>query len=88
MTKKLHAIFDGEVFRPEEPVDLEVNRHYLLNIEPLEKVKHIDNMEDDPALNISSLAVRTGIDDLATEHDHYLYGISKKGSEKGSENEQ
>ena len=35
--------------------------------------------EEDPAYRISSLAVDTGIEDLAIEHDHYLYGIPKRG---------
>jgi len=40
----------------------------------------IDNfidVENDPAFDISSLAIDTGITDLATEHDHYLYGVPK-----------
>jgi len=35
--------------------------------------------EEDPAYRISSLAVDTGIEDLSIEHDHYLYGIPKRG---------
>ena len=36
--------------------------------------------KDDPwdNLNISEIAVDTGIEDFAENHDHYLYGISKK----------
>ncbi|MCA1916462.1 hypothetical protein [Methanospirillum hungatei] len=37
------------------------------------------NPERDPAYNIASIAVDTGIQDLACEHDHYLYGTEKKG---------
>jgi len=33
----------------------------------------------DPAYRISSLAVDTGIEDLAIEHDPYLYGTPKRG---------
>ena len=29
-------------------------------------------------LNISEIAVDTGIEDFAENHDHYLYGIPKK----------
>ncbi len=39
---------------------------------------------DDPAYRISSLAVDTGIEDLAVEHDHYLYGIPKQNPKIGS----
>ncbi|MDI6811869.1 MAG: DUF104 domain-containing protein, partial [archaeon] len=70
-TKTLHAVFDGEVLRPEEPVDLEVGKRYVLTIELKQK---ITDVEKDPAFDLSSLAVKTNISDLATEHDHYLYG--------------
>ena len=81
MTKRLHAVFDGKVLRPEGPVDLELNGHYMLTIEPMEKVEGIYPVENDPAFNLSSLAVKTGIPDLATEHDHYLYGTPKRRAE-------
>lgn len=81
MTKKLHVVFDGKVLRPEEPVDLEPNKHYMLTIEPMEGVEETPSVEDDPAFNLSSLAVKTGIPDLATEHDHYLYGTPKRRDE-------
>ncbi len=31
----------------------------------------------DPLFGLSSIAVETGIKDLAENHDHYLYGVSK-----------
>lgn len=73
MTKTVHAVFDGKALRPEGPVDLEINRHYLLTIEPEEEA-----VEDDPAFNLSFLSVKTGIKDLASEHDFYLYGKPKR----------
>lgn len=72
--KKIHAVFDGKVLCPEGPVELEVNGRYILNIEPVKKDKPLDNAGPDSAFDLSSLAVKTGIPDLATEHDHYLYG--------------
>ena len=74
MTKTIHAVFDGKALRPEGQVDLVINRHYILTIEPEEEA-----VEDDPVFNLSSLAVKTGINDLASEHDFYLYGKSKRG---------
>nr|QNO55703.1 hypothetical protein EEOEGNLI_00040 [Methanosarcinales archaeon ANME-1 ERB7] len=66
------------MLRPEERVDLEVGTRYVLSIESKQK---INDIEKDPAFNLSSLAVKTNISDLATEHDHYLYGIPKRGSD-------
>jgi len=83
MTRKIHAVFDGKVFCPEEPVELEINGHYVLKIEPVEKEKSIENnknVESDAAFDLASLAVKTGIADLATEHDHYLHGTPKRES--------
>lgn len=80
MTKKVRAVFDGKVFCPEEPVELEINGHYVLNIEPVKKEDLIENdkAESDAAFDLASLAVKTGIPDLAAEHDHYLYGTPKR----------
>lgn len=83
MTRKVRAVFDGKVFCPEEPVELEINGHYVLKIEPLKTEKSIENnknVESDAAFDLASLAVKTGIADLATEHDHYLYGTPKRES--------
>jgi len=83
MTRKVLAAFDGKVFFPEEPVELEINGHYVLRIEPLKKQKPIVNnkkVESDPAFDLAALAVKTGLADLATEHDHYLYGTPKRES--------
>ena len=83
MTEKVRAVFDGKVFYPEEPVELEINGHYLLKIEPARKTGDVGvgkNAESDSAFDIASLAVVTGIADLATEHDHYLYGTPKRDS--------
>jgi hypothetical protein len=35
-------------------------------------------IEADPFFDISSMAVNTGVNDPALEHDHYLYGIPKR----------
>ncbi len=77
MTKTLHAVFDGKVLKPEETVDLEKGERYVLTIESKQK---ITDVEKDPAFDLSSLSVKTNISDLATEHDHYLYGIPRQRS--------
>ena len=77
-TRTLHAVFDGEVLKPVTPVDLKVGKRYVLTVESKQEVTDV---EKDPAFNLSSLAVKTNISDLSTEHDHYLYGMPKRGSD-------
>ena len=77
-TRTLHAVFDGEVLKPVMPVDLKVGKRYVLTVESKQEVTDV---EKDPAFNLSSLAVKTNISDLSTEHDHYLYGMPKRGSD-------
>ncbi len=72
-TKTLHAIFDGNVLRPEEPVDLETNVRYLVTIKRKEASKQ--SLWD--VLNKFSGKVE-GPEDWSKEHDHYIYGTSKR----------
>lgn len=74
MAKTMEVLYDGSVFRPSKPVHLEAGRIYKIIVtSPVED----PDVENDPAFDISSLAVDTGISDLAIEHDHYLYGKPK-----------
>jgi predicted DNA-binding antitoxin AbrB/MazE fold protein len=75
MTKTMEVFFDGSVFRPSEPVHLEAGKKYMITVNP---VPDYPDVEEDPAFDIAALAVPTGISDLATEHDHYLYGRPKQ----------
>ncbi len=76
----IKAFFDGEVFRLKEPVSLECNRNYLITVRQVEE--NSDSVESDPAFDISSLSVKTGISDLASEHDFYLSGTPKRAGGK------
>jgi hypothetical protein len=46
-----------------------------VELEPVEK----QGPDQDPLLRMTDLAVETGIPDLATNIDHYLYGHPKAG---------
>lgn len=78
MTTKVQATFDGNVFCPIKPLALDQDHVYLLVITPVEETEDEENVEDDPAFDLASLAVDTGISDFAAEHDHYLYGTPKQ----------
>jgi hypothetical protein len=77
MTKTMKVIFDGTVFRPSGPVRLKAGKKYAITVVSLPEDPDV---EKDPAFDISSLAVTTNIEDLAKEHDHYLYGLPKRKS--------
>jgi hypothetical protein len=75
MARTISVIFDGEVLRPEEPLDLERNRRYEITIEePAEDGSRKPGVLDD----ILDLAIDFGIPDFAEQHDHYLYGTPKR----------
>ena len=71
----VHAVYDGNIFRLKHPLNLKRGQEVELT------VKEVDTVEDDPSYDISSLAVETGICNLAEEHDHYLYGTPKRGTD-------
>lgn len=72
------AVYDGQVLRPEGPLDLEVNARYRVTIAP----EAPPGAEGDLFDLLDQLAGTLEMpEDWATEHDHYLYGTPKRGSE-------
>ena len=75
MSQTITAVFDGQVLRPDAPVDLEPNARYVLTIEPAatapppgdawEVLERLTGTVEAPS-------------DWAAEHDHYLYGVPKR----------
>ena len=80
-TKTITAIFDGEVLRPEVPVDLKRNVRYLVTVE-----QEVEETQDQSAWDILEGLCGTveGPEDWAAEHDYYLYGTPKRHGETGS----
>ncbi len=77
-SKTITALFDGEVLRPEDPVDLKPNARYLLTVEQEVQEAHGPNAWE----MLEALAgTIEGPHDWAAEHDHYLYGVPKRPSE-------
>ncbi len=77
MTKTLSVVYDGEVFRPESPPDLEPNTRYLIIVQAA--LPADEQLEEDAWDVLESLiGTYDGPKDWSVEHDHYLYGTPKR----------
>jgi hypothetical protein len=72
--REIEVTFDGQVLRPDAPLDLEPNRKYRVRIQPADS----ELQPKDSLLRILGLARDLGVSDLAEQHDHYLYATTKK----------
>jgi hypothetical protein len=62
---------------PEEQLDRVL--HFLLDLEQARKPGNASADEPiAPLYRVHTAAVKTGIPDLAHQHDHYLYGLDKR----------
>ena len=70
MSKTLEAVFDGEVLRPDEPIELEPNTRVRITIEPAEEPRAKSNsfLRTARSLNLQ------GPPDWSARLDDYLYG--------------
>ncbi len=81
MTRTIRARFDGEVFRPEQPIDLRVNTSYVITIEGEAPDRQDSTAADTyPLTAIGRLAIDMGVDDLSTRHDWYAHGRIADGT--------
>lgn len=71
MVKTLHVVFDGKMFLPKEPVNIQPNTEWVIVISdekkelPVRKGVH-------PLEVISQLATDMGAEDLSENFDHYI----------------
>ena len=72
MGKTLRVIFDGNVLRPDGPVDLQPNTWYMVTIE--REAEERAEEESYPLTKILTLATDMGVTDLSTRHDWYAHG--------------
>lgn len=75
MGRTLTVVFDGEVFRPTEPVDLPANTEYQITIADGAPAPSEDEF---PLTRFLDLSIESGRGDFAEQHDHYLYGTPKR----------
>ena len=74
----LHAIYENGVFRPTEAVDLPDDCEVDIRIQARRTV-----MERPTLARLAALGRRFPVnpelpEDLATHHDHYLYGVTNR----------
>ncbi|MGH2584370.1 MAG: antitoxin family protein [Dehalococcoidia bacterium] len=77
MARTVTATYDGEVLRPQEPIDLEPNKSYRVTIEEDVEQPQAHEMPE-VFRRILARARDLGVGDLAEQHDHYLYGTPKR----------
>lgn len=75
MNKKVTIVFDGSVLRPDVTLDLTPNTRYVITIQELKEPSPSGDAWD--VLEAMTETVEAP-PDLSSEHDHYLYGTSKK----------
>ena len=73
MSHILHAVYDGEVLRPESAVDLEPNTRYLLIVEKEKTNGEISEETPYPLSIIRRLATDMKVTDLSARHDYYAH---------------
>jgi hypothetical protein len=81
MVRTLTAIFDGEVLRPEEALDLKPNARYRVTVESEESQEQGLNAWDLLEEFAGSVEAPK---DWAAEPDHYLHGTPKKQQKPNS----
>jgi hypothetical protein len=69
MNQTITAIFDGQVFRPETPLNLEPNQRYTITITSETTTTNNDGWDVIEKL----IGTVDAPDDWSLEHDHYLY---------------
>jgi hypothetical protein len=73
MSQIIHAIYDGEVLRPEDGNNLEPNTRYVLIVEKDERDAEAGADAPYPLTVIESIATDMGVSDLAENHDRYAH---------------
>lgn len=70
------VLFDGQVLRPDTPLDLEPNTRYVIVIQPTIATPASANDAWDALERFAGTVDAPS--DWSAEHDHYLYGTPKR----------
>jgi predicted DNA-binding antitoxin AbrB/MazE fold protein len=77
MSQTLDATFDGSVFRPDQPIELEPNTRVRITIEPASA----GQQESESFLQVALSLNLDGPADWSSRLDEYLYGGNGKVDE-------
>lgn len=73
MSKTLHAIYDGEVLRPEEESGLQPNTRYRVTVEEEECGTDAPDNAAYPLTVLLGIATDMGVTDLSFRHHDYAH---------------
>jgi len=74
MNNSIEAIYENGVLRPLSKLPIAEGEQVIITVHSLPK----EEEQIDPIYTIYEIAEESGIPDLATNIDHYLYGVPKK----------
>jgi predicted DNA-binding antitoxin AbrB/MazE fold protein len=77
MSQTLEATYDGDVFRPDHPVELEPNTRVRITIEPAKT----SEQQPESFLRVARSLKLQGPPDWSSRLDDYLYGGKSLGDE-------
>jgi predicted DNA-binding antitoxin AbrB/MazE fold protein len=72
MSQTLDAVFDGNVFRPDQPIELEPNTRVRITIEPTPTAEQ----NSESFLRVARSLNLEGPPDWSSRLDDYLYGAN------------
>lgn len=78
MEKTLTVFYDGEVLRPEGPIEMEPNQRYQISYQAIEKKPNRKPTAWEILRELAGTVEAPP--DWSEEHDHYIHGTPKRGS--------
>jgi hypothetical protein len=81
MYQTVEGIYEnGKITLTETPVANGKQKVLVTFLESISDEPQVEpgNVEDDPLFHLHEYAVHMGIEDLSTNHDHYIYGTPKR----------
>lgn len=79
MIKTIEAVYDGHVFHPSHPLDLEADTQVRITFEPVQEELLNPSKENTSFIDtLLSVKIEDAPPDWSVNHDHYLYGVDKR----------